>query len=273
MSDYAATAHRSSAELAREVEAQRQRVSSTLDEIQHKMSPGQLLDGVMDYTGSGSKEFVQNLGRSVKDNPLPVALVGAGLLWLMTGSGRPNGHARARADRSTSRYGEAEAWGSADYDTDGSTENGLLAKARHAGEDLAGGVSEAAGGIADAAGRMTHSVGHTTRDVIGQVRQRAGNLTHLYEEQPLIGGALAFAMGAVLGAVLPSTEQEDDLLGEAADSVKAQAAAAAGDLFEEGREAVGEGYAEIKEKVAGVLEEQQPEALDSMPGRPGSFAG
>ncbi|HEY0918586.1 DUF3618 domain-containing protein [Devosia sp.] len=266
MSDYSANAHQSSADLARELEAQRQRVSSTLDEIQHRMSPGQLLDGVMDYTGDGSKEFIENLGRSVRDNPLPVALVGAGLLWLMTGSGRPNGHASTAAGR-TSRNSDIGAWDGADDDVHGSTANGLLDKARHAGEDLAGGVSEAAGGIADAAGRMTRQVDRTTRNVLGQVRQQAGNLGHLYEEQPLIGGALAFAMGAALGALLPPTQQEDELLGEAADSVKAQAAVAAGDLFEEGRDLVGDGYAEIKEKVAGVLED--PDLSD----RPGGLSG
>src|SRR5690606_29826793 len=108
MSDYD-TNNKSAAELEREVEVQRSRLSSTLDEIQSKMSPGELLDGFMDYTKGGSTEFVQNLGRSVKENPLPVALVGAGLIWLMTGSGKHNGNARSHhvAGYAT---GDSDAW-------------------------------------------------------------------------------------------------------------------------------------------------------------------
>lgn len=45
----------------------------------------------------------------------------------------------------------------------------------------------------------------------------------LYEDQPLIGGALAFAVGAAVAAALPRTQVEDDYLGEQSDAAIAEA--------------------------------------------------
>lgn len=253
MSDYAATSRKSSAELEREVEMQRHRISSTIDEIQHKMSPGQLLDGVMDYTKGGGKDFAQNLARSVMDNPLPVALVGAGLLWLMTGSGthRSSGDGHARSPGY--QPGESDAWRSDAY-TPGS-DTGLVDKAKDLGEDVSERVSGTISGVAGSVEEMTQSATHAAKDMMGQMQRQTQNLAHIYEDQPLIGGALAFALGAAIGAALPHTRQEDQLLGEAADSVKKEALEQAGDLFEEGKQAVEQGYAEIKDTVGSVIEE------------------
>jgi hypothetical protein len=253
MSDYSA-ANKSSAELEREVEAQRHRVSSTIDEIQSKMSPGQLLDGLMDYTKGSSTEFAQNLGRSVKDNPLPVALVGAGLLWLMTGSGSHRGQGDGHAERVGYRPGDSDVWRDDAYASD-TGDGGLVNKAKKLGEGVSENIGGAMSGVAGTVDEMTHGVSHAARDMAGQMRRQTANLTHIYEDQPLIGGALAFALGAALGAVLPHTRQEDEMLGEAADSVKQDAVATAGDLFEESKEAVEQGYTEIKDKIGEAIEE------------------
>jgi hypothetical protein len=72
---------------------------------------------------------------------------------------------------------------------------------------------------------------------------------HMLEDQPLVMGALAFAAGAALGAVVPHTRQEDELMGEAADEVKHQAGEIATDLYEQGKEKAGELYEEVSEKA------------------------
>ena len=49
-----------------------------------------------------------------------------------------------------------------------------------------------------------------------------------YRDQPLLAGSLGIAIGAALGALVPPTEIEDDMLGEArdrsVDDAKSQAA-------------------------------------------------
>jgi hypothetical protein len=74
----------STADLDRDVALRRQRVERDLEELQARLSAGQLLDEAVIYLRrSRGVEFFHNLGGSVRDRPLPVALVGIGLLgWL-----------------------------------------------------------------------------------------------------------------------------------------------------------------------------------------------
>src|SRR5260370_1273060 len=58
-------------------------------ELQQHRTPGQILDDVMAYfRDSGGGDFGRNLMTSVRNNPLPAAVTGIGLAWLMvSGSG------------------------------------------------------------------------------------------------------------------------------------------------------------------------------------------
>ena len=63
--------------------ASRAEVEDTLEAIQDRLSPGQMFDQAVAYLrGSGGKEFMRNFGATVRDNPVPVALLGTGLAWL-----------------------------------------------------------------------------------------------------------------------------------------------------------------------------------------------
>jgi hypothetical protein len=66
----------------------RAQVGHTLDMLQHKFSPGELFDQALNYVRSnGGGEFASNFKQTIARNPLPVALIGVGLAWLMM-SGR-----------------------------------------------------------------------------------------------------------------------------------------------------------------------------------------
>jgi len=67
-------------------------------------------------------------------------------------------------------------------------------------------------------------------------------ITSQFRDQPLVGGALAFAIGAALGAALPHTRQEDELMGEAADSIRSDAVDQASDLIDKGTKVAGDVY-------------------------------
>ena len=78
----------SPAELEREVRESRADVERTLDAIQDRLSPGQLVDQVARYMRDNGGEFARNFGDTVRQNPVPVVLVGVGLAWMMLGSRR-----------------------------------------------------------------------------------------------------------------------------------------------------------------------------------------
>jgi hypothetical protein len=80
---------RSAAEIEREVQQSRAEIEHTLDAIQARLSPGELVDQALGYLRGGrGVDFVRNLGDSVAQNPIPVALMGVGLAWMMFGGQR-----------------------------------------------------------------------------------------------------------------------------------------------------------------------------------------
>lgn len=97
--------------IERDLAETRARLSTHLDELTRRLSPGQLVDEGLAYLRNGQgAEFVRKLGDDVRDNPLPVALTGLGVAWLAVAStvrrDQPASRAvvpydQARASRST----------------------------------------------------------------------------------------------------------------------------------------------------------------------------
>lgn len=345
--------HKSSAELQREIDMQRSRVESTIDQIQAKLSPGQLVDELLAYTKGGGSDFVASLQRNVTANPLPVALLGVSLAWLMAkpASSRPDGHAADREwdDHLNRRRGytagDWEGYAEDDYDDTeypvtvisgtslqrlGSTTDdrgytyseftddaGKKFRARSRGGKRAGHFMDEAGnrfrGFTDATGQqiqhfrdeagnlldeatgwashtwqMAREKLHDARDAMDSGaqmgRSRAGeasgammhqmdNLNRTiatqFRDQPLVGGALAFALGAALGSALPHTRQEDAVLGEAADAVKEKVGEKAADLYDQGKEKATELYETASDK-AGRLYQQAKDGMTEAMDQPGT---
>jgi ElaB/YqjD/DUF883 family membrane-anchored ribosome-binding protein len=161
---------RSSAEIEREVESTRARLTGTLEELRDRASPGQLFEQALDYAReSGGPEFARNLGRQVRDNPLPLLLIGVGVGWLMLSGNRPAG----RSDRDYQRALPAPDYSSRDYSS-----RDYRGTARVYGGDEAGGPSltERA---ASAAGEAKDRVGEAAeglRDSLAGAANRAGEM-------------------------------------------------------------------------------------------------
>ena len=183
-----------------EIHRTRDELDRTLNAIEHRLTAGQLVDQGVDYLRhSGANEFVHNLGGAAKQNPLPVALVGIGLAWLMALGRQP-----------------AQNYGSSMSST--SLQEGMSSVR----DKASGAMQSASDTLASTKERISGSV-NTVRDRATQVTdtareqwQRArGGLDYLVHEQPLALGAIGLALGAVLGAAAPRSRQEERLMGEA----------------------------------------------------------
>ena len=265
---------KSAAELEREVEMQRGRVSDTIDQIQTRLSPGQLLDQLMGATGA--QDFAQNMGRQVRDNPLPVALLGASLLWLMAGkspigSGRDSGYQGADGLVHEPYFDDP----SASANGNGGAHSGVVGKIKDAAGgigDAASGVGEKLAGIKDKASRTAHDMRdgidaarHSLGQAAGSVSSRAhalggqvsgmqDSLNRLFSDQPLIAGALAFAAGAALGAALPVSAKERELVGDTAADVVSKVEEAAQPMVEKAKGLVGDAVESAKGLVKETTE-------------------
>jgi ElaB/YqjD/DUF883 family membrane-anchored ribosome-binding protein len=158
-----------------EIYRTRDELEKTLVAIEHRLTPGQLVDQGLDYLRhSGANEFVHNLGGAAKQNPLPVALVGIGLAWLMALGRQP-----------------AQNYGSS------------MSSSR---------LHEGMASMRDKASEAAHSAAESMHSMRERAR---GGVDYLVHEQPLALGAIGLAIGAVLGAAAPKTRQEERLMGEA----------------------------------------------------------
>ncbi len=177
-------------EILAEIDRTRGELDSTLSAIEHRLTPGQLVDQGLDYLrNSGGTEFVKNLGTSAKQNPLPVALVGIGLAWLMATNKRPGTATLAGTDAAQER----------------------ISATAHSAMDTLGSTAQAARERASQLGESARQLGQSARH---QVQRARSNVDYLVNEQPLALGAIGLAIGAVLAAAAPRTRQEDELMGE-----------------------------------------------------------
>jgi Protein of unknown function (DUF3618) len=77
----------SSEQLEREIGKVRNRLTADIEELRSRITPGQMVDQIADYTREGpAAEFVTNLGREIRENPLPLLLTAAGIGWLIVAS-------------------------------------------------------------------------------------------------------------------------------------------------------------------------------------------
>jgi hypothetical protein len=90
-----------SEQLERKAHQVRARLPETLEELRAGMTPGQVVDQFAHYAREGpAAEFLRNFAREIRENPLTLTLIGAGVAWLIIAS---NQSSRARAKHSTVR--------------------------------------------------------------------------------------------------------------------------------------------------------------------------
>jgi ElaB/YqjD/DUF883 family membrane-anchored ribosome-binding protein len=165
-------------QLERRADQIRADMDQTLDALERKLAPSQLLDKSLVYLRDHAGDVVRDVGDAVRRNPVPVLLAVAGIGWLVTSSLR-------RRDRASDSF-------------DGTFGD----ESPYADEPPARFRNRFQQRVAAARAR-TRRAGHEVASTL--------------EERPLLFGGLAVVIGALIGAVVPSTEYEDKIVGEVRD--------------------------------------------------------
>jgi uncharacterized protein YjbJ (UPF0337 family) len=241
-------------------------------------------DAAAESVGSAAheaKERVQRAGTATvtfaRDNPMPLALIGVGLGWLVAS----NMKRRAERERlyepreyyGPRDYGARQYFGSSPYPGPGDWPetaerfpSGFAApeEAVRAGgerDELGGKVRRAAGSarerVSHAAHRVEQRVEHAgargreladrARAGVGRARSNAVDLAY---DNPLAVGAAALFAGIGVGLLLPPSRRENEMIGETRDRIVGGA--------REAVEEVGRAVKETARDVAGAAPEPPP---------------
>lgn len=213
-------------ELRVEIEQTREDLSETVEAIQEKLRPSNIVSNAASATTERVKDMAYSaadtaeewwdasggngLVARLKNHPMPALMAGIGLAWLAFSDGNGRRHRPSYA----SERNERNRVRPSNQRSDSSRgEHGLLESASE--------------------------VGAQSREVL---RRGRSNLELMIRDYPLAVGAAAAVLGVTLGMVVPETERENELMGEARDNA-----------IERAQEAASGAAARVKEAAADAV--------------------
>ena len=224
--------------LEREIDQTREDIGQIVDALENKLSPGQIFDRVVNFSKGNGREFTQNIGHTLKANPVPVLLTSIGLLWLYASRNDTPSSATGRSTFMAGGPGMGEVGA-----------EGMVDRAREIGGNVTDAVSDSwnqarsrvndtASRVADTASRLADSAQDARATLQQQAERATQGFNTLLRDNPLALGAIGIAVGALLGAALPTTEPENRLMGDTSDRLAEKARQAVQTGADKAREAV-----------------------------------
>lgn len=235
-----------------EISETRERMSQTLDELGERLNPQTLKENVKDSIREATIGRVSHMAQnaaervsrttsgvtdSIRDNPIPAAMVAIGLGWMFFNNRSSSNEDRSRQFRRQRGFNEyratgglyADAYGTSGYEgrsgryDAGQDEHGAVDRVKDRAHDLSDSARERAGELAHQARETADAVKHKAQDLAGSVanstRRSAGRVEDAFYENPLALGAMSLAIGLAAGFAAPVTDREVRLMGDARDEV------------------------------------------------------
>ncbi len=193
----------------------REEMSGTVNEIQERLSPthlkeaakGKIRETVRDATsriGITARDAGSSILNVVKTYPVPVAMIGIGVTWLIfTRSSAGNGEIM---EESTSALREKA--------------GDITEKAQAKAEEWSGQVREKGSALAGRVKESAQRIGRTARESAWGAKDR---IQQLIDDNPLGISLAAFGIGALMGFTIPESRKEVEMMGSASESLLSRA--------------------------------------------------
>jgi len=314
-------------EIRADIEETRAEMSETIEAIQDRLNPQHIKEQVKDQvreqfqevkatvreaTIGKAEDMVRNVGdtlddaryglmETIRQNPIPAALVGVGLGWLFMNKRSAPSRRYGRYSDQGRYYREGQPYSGYQQgytgrvntyaDTNGNdwadggergakralyrvqeTAGNVVNRAQETVGTIADRTQETVGTIADRtqetvgnvvsqAQETASTVANQTQEAVGYIADQAqyqaqrveDRFQRTLQENPLAVGAVALAIGTAVGFSLPQTERENELLGEARDTLIDRAQEVAQDTLEKVQQVAGDvmdqAQSTVKEKA------------------------
>lgn len=236
---------KTSAEIEREVEDARGRVDRTVEALKDKMQPRELFDEATRMMGGASNKVLTTAVEQLRENPVPIALIGLGVAWLAISQ------TRRRAEHPEGYYPTHEG-----YDEDEGLRTKVRARAEAAKARLAATAGKAKArlasvqtsaeeGVGAARGRAAEYVRRAQEKADEYGRYARRRFDDTLEQEPLVIGAIGLAVGAAVGAALPASPVERRYFGPA----RNKAADAAKHSLDQVKDVAQRAYGQVKDEL------------------------
>lgn len=248
-------------EIEHEIERTRERMSSNIDALGERLRPDALKQQARDAISEKAHDVVANVGDQARqtgsrlvdfitENPLPVAAVGLGAIWLFTlrkGGREVSGDRMARfaytgPERRGGRLGR------------------LADRAESMGHSMSEAASRAGERVADLKDRAEERASEIGRSAKGRARDARGGFNHLLDENPLLIAAGAALVGIALGMLLPETDPERRMMGDTRDQMADKVSGVANRV----KEAAVEAGRDVQDTVRQELDARAPEIKSTL---------
>ena len=191
--------------------------------------------------GSGTGAGIMG---TIRQNPLPAALAGIGLGWLLMNA-RSSGSSAQGPRVYTHDYpppyeGQRSAGGTT------TSAGEVVGRARDRVGETATQAQDKAGEVASRAQDSASQLGYRARY---QARRASGGFQRMLQENPLAMGALGVGVGAAVGLAIPETSKEHEVMGEARDTLVEKAQEKAQDAQQRVQRVAEEAQSAAKEEA------------------------
>jgi ElaB/YqjD/DUF883 family membrane-anchored ribosome-binding protein len=262
-------------------------MSQNIDELGDRLSPQNLKEEAKSRIKNAATDAVSNVGDQarrtgyrlvdvIRENPLPVIAVGAGVTWLLTQRSNSDisGNRMARyaytgperrqyeGRQYAGQQYEGRQFESGDFeggDIEGQSRGGMKARVGGAVSGVKDKVSDTASGIAERAGELASGTRQRAGEIGWQARRQTDrlktNLEHAATENPLTVAIGAAILGMAIGLLLPETERENQMMGSTRDQLVDRAERTA----ERVKDAAVDAGREVKDAVKTEISERAPE--------------
>lgn len=214
-----------SEQYAEKIKHTRAEIDDTLHTLEDKLSSRELWEQAVKW-GDGAREFSANLSRTVRENPVPAAMMGISLIWLMatTGTGRRfEGDVSGAKSKFQHKYSEVKS-------------------------NIAGTTSEAGEKMKHFSDDLKHR-GEHLKEQSRELKEKLQASSSELSGRPVLLSALGLALGALAAMSLPISRKEEEVVGKTVDEFREKTTEFVGEQMEKGKEAASAAVEAAKEKL------------------------